>query len=323
MVNPPVGAIHSAGRVGTVFVVDDMARTAAIIGLGEVGRVFVEDLRAHGISDVRSWDTAFHDPTSRAGRNALDLGLDPSMSLGIVLDGADLVVSAVTAANCVAAATEASRWLQPEAWFVDLNSASPAHKQAAASAVGAVGGRYVEVALMSPIEPRRLAAPFLLGGPQAGPFLEVAQGWGILNASVASGTVGRAAATKLCRSVIVKGLEALFTESLVSARGYGVEREVLASLSNILPPADWESIAGYFIGRSVVHGVRRAEEMEEAAATVTDAGIEPWMSRATVARQRWAAQQRSDVPTSTVELLDALRARCGLPVDGHGDDAAL
>ena len=101
--------------------------------------------------------------------------------------------------------------------------------------------------------------------------------------------VGRAAASKLCRSVITKGLESLLTESMLAARHYGVEKEVLDSLSNILPPADWQAVATYFISRSLRHGRRRSEEMAEAAATVEEAGVQPLMSLAASERQRRSA----------------------------------
>ena len=127
--------------------------------------------------------------------------------------------------------------------------------------------------------------------------------------TVVSDSVGRAAATKLCRSVVVKGLESLLAESLLTARRFGVERDVLDSLPNILPPADWEAVAGYFISRSLQHGQRRSEEMEEAAATVSEAGIDPFMSLAAVQRQRWAAQFPDALEAgSTLGMVDAVLA---------------
>ncbi len=162
---------------------------------------------------------------------------------------------------------------------------------------------------MSPIGPRRLASPFLLGGPHAQAFATVAAGYGIGDVTVVADQVGRAAATKLCRSVVVKGLESLLSESLLAARVFGVERDVLDSLPNILPPADWEAVAGYFISRSLQHGRRRSEEMEEAAATVAEAGIEPHMARATVERQRWAAQFPQAIEAgTTIGMIDAVLA---------------
>lgn len=255
----------------------------ALLGLGEVGRVLAEDLRGLGHT-LAAYDIAWSVDRSTARRNAESLDL-PMDSLAAALEGAELVVSAVTPGSCVDVARASAGLLRAEAWYFDLNSASPGHKLEAATHVEAGGGRYVEAALMSAIAPRRLSASFLLGGPRAEDFAEAATGFGLLDVSVVPGPLGRAAATKLCRSVVVKGLEALFTESLTAARHHGVEADVLASLSNILPPADWEAVAGYFVARSLRHGGRRADEMREAAATVAESGLDPVMTLAAVERQ--------------------------------------
>jgi len=280
-----------------------------VIGLGEVGRVMVEDLRRAGDVDCTAWDVAFAEEGSVASGNARDLGLSPAPSCSQAVEAADLVICAVTAARSLDAARDAADGIADGAWFLDVNSASPGHKQESAQSIDRAGGRYVEAGLMSPIEPHRIASPFLLGGPHAAAFGAEADRWGFTGARVVSDRVGRAAATKLCRSVVVKGLEALFTESLLAARQYGVERDVLASLSNILPDADWEQIAAYFVSRSVQHGVRRAEEMEEAATTVRDVDVEPWMAGATVHRQRWAAAHGSLPPgePDLFALIDAFQ----------------
>lgn len=261
----------------------------ALIGLGEVGRVFAEDLAAGGRVDLAAWDIAFSDPDSPAARNAAALPVAVAEAAEAAVRDADLVVSAVTAANCHQAAADAAPGLRSGAWFFDLNSSSPGHKRQAASAVESSGGRYVEAALMSAISRRRLGSPFLLGGPHAPGFASVAGEWGFSDLTVYSEEVGRAAASKLCRSVITKGLESLLAESMLSARRYGVEKEVLDSLSNILPEADWQAVATYFVSRSLRHGKRRSEEMTEAAATVAEAGVEPLMSLATSERQLRAA----------------------------------
>jgi len=268
----------------------------ALIGYGEVGHILDEDFRALGHT-VSVYDVAV-----------------PGTSLAEALAEAELVVSAVTPGSCVGAAQAATDHLPDGAWFFDLNSASPGHKTAAAQLVDDAGGRYVEAALMSAIGPRRLGSPFLLGGAWAAPFAEVADGFGLTDVTVVPGPVGRAAATKLCRSVVVKGLEALFTEGLAAARHHGVEDDVLASLSNILPEADWEQIAGYFVSRSLRHGRRRSEEMLEAAATVDESGIEPLMSQAASRRQSWAASLGVDSDgRSLSELLDRLLAARSRP----------
>ena len=142
---------------------------------------------------------------------------------------------------------------------------------------------------MSPIAPRRIASPMLLGGPHTPAFLDAAQALGFTGAQRYASEIGEASATKMCRSVIIKGLEALLVESLVTARHYGVEEAVLASLRDLLPGADWPKLAHYMISRAVQHGARRAEEMREAARTVEAAGLDPAMSTACVRVQDWAS----------------------------------
>jgi 3-hydroxyisobutyrate dehydrogenase-like beta-hydroxyacid dehydrogenase len=284
--------------------------TVALLGLGEVGTVLARDLGA--VPDVRlaAWDVAFRDSASAPSRSATALGVLSCAGPVEAVRDADLVISAVTAANDRAAAEAAAPGLAPGCWFLDLNSAAPGQKQAAAELIDAAGGRYVEAAVMSPIMPKRLAAPMLLGGPYATGFTEFAVPLGFTGLEPYADTVGPASATKLCRSVVIKGVEALLTESMLTARAWGVEGHVLTSLSNLLPADDWERLATYMISRSLEHGARRAEEMREAAATVAAAGVSPLMAEATASRQEWAAQHRDAAnETSLPSVLDAIRVR--------------
>jgi 3-hydroxyisobutyrate dehydrogenase-like beta-hydroxyacid dehydrogenase len=114
----------------------------------------------------------------------------------------------------------------------------------------------------------------------------------------------------MCRSVIVKGMEALIAESLLAGRHYGVEATVLDSLTNLFPSLDWNAHARYMMSRSLQHGARRAEEMREVARTVSDAGVEPWMSRACVERQGWAADHGELAAVEPLaQMLDELLAK--------------
>ncbi|MDZ4375503.1 MAG: DUF1932 domain-containing protein, partial [Phenylobacterium sp.] len=179
----------------------------------------------------------------------------------------------------------------------------------AAEVIEAAGGCYVEAAVMSPIAPRRIGSPMLLGGLHAAAFLKRAAPFGFTGAEVYSERIGQAAATKLCRSVMIKGVEALLTESLLAARHYGVEQVVLDSLSDLLPLPDWPKTARYMISRSLEHGARRAEEMQEAARTIEEAGVRGVMSRAIAERQAWAAGHRDALSTDLAAMLDAINKR--------------
>lgn len=280
-----------------------------LIGFGEVGQTLAADLRDGGCGDISAWDVLFPDaqskPSGAAARTIVRVGRDAQDALA----SANFVICAVTAAQCVDAARSASAWLKPGTYFMDLNSVAPNTKTQASNHVAAAGGRYVEAAVMAPIGPKRIATSMLLGGPHAAEFQQAAYNLGFAGARFYSPQIGKASAAKMCRSVMIKGLEALITESMLSARRYGVERTVLESLRDLFPGADWPILSRYMISRSLQHGQRRAEEMREVAVTVRDAGIGPHMSLAAASRQEWAAAHADAANLEPLEpMLDAILA---------------
>jgi 3-hydroxyisobutyrate dehydrogenase-like beta-hydroxyacid dehydrogenase len=290
-------------------------RRIGLIGLGEVGRVLASDLHRSGGVALCAWDRLFAVEDSEPQRAARSLGfVKAASSMAEAVSGSSMVISAVTAGECRAAADEAAPALTRGALYLDLNSVSPRTRTEAARTIEAAAGRYVEAAVMSPIAPKRIASPMWLGGPHAGAFLPLAQSLGFAGAKVYSDAIGDASAAKMCRSVIIKGMEALLAESLLTARRHGVEDAVLASLQDLFPVGDWRALARYMISRSLQHGRRRAEEMREAVKTVAEAGFEPWMSRGSVERQEWAAAHAEALSHEDLtDMLDHMLARTPAP----------
>ena len=282
----------------------------ALIGFGEVGQTLADDFaRLGGANVVVAWDVLFARPASIPSRGLLNRSVQAAADARSAVREAQLIISAVTAAQDVHAAHSVASGLQPGAFYFDLNSVSPEMKREVATIIEPTGARYVEGAVMSPIGPKRVASPILLGGPHAEAFLELAQPLGFTGTSVFAREVGKASAAKMSRSVMVKGIEALLTESLLTARRHGVESTVLASLSDLLPGVEWRKLAHYMISRSLIHGVRRAEEMREVAQTVQNAGFEPHMSAACAQRQDWAAQFEEAAEAESLEaMLDRIIA---------------
>lgn len=265
-----------------------MAFSIALIGYGEVGRILAEDLRPQGCA-ITTFDPKLASADGSSLRqHALHCEVVLVESHVEAVARADLVVSAVTASQTVPAASACAPGLRAQSFFLDLNSASPGAKRAAASTIEAAGGRYVEGAVMTSVPPHRIAVPLLLGGPHAEAIAPLLDDLGFV-ARIASREVGVASATKMCRSVMIKGLEALTIESLTAARCYGVEDAVIASLAETFPGIPWEQQATYFFQRVLEHGRRRSEEMREVAVTVSEAGLDPWGSSAIADRQQWVA----------------------------------
>ena len=259
-----------------------------LVGYGEVGRILAEDLRQRGVK-VSAYDLKLDLGQGASLReHAAAQGVSLMASNGELAAVADLIVSAVTASQAVPAAQACVPTLAKGAWFLDLNSASPGAKQRAARLVGAAGGRYVEGAVMTSIPPYRIKVPLLLGGPHAVALQPLLGDLGFA-ARLASEKLGVASATKMCRSVMIKGLEAMVIESFTAARAYGVEDALIASLHETFPAIDWERQGAYFFQRVIEHGRRRSEEVREVAETVREIGLTPWSAEGTAERQAWVA----------------------------------
>jgi 3-hydroxyisobutyrate dehydrogenase-like beta-hydroxyacid dehydrogenase len=255
------------------------------IGFGEAGQAIAAGLREEGVLRIAAWDILFPEAKGEKLKRAADvIGVRCAASAADAAYDADIVVSAVTAAASVEAAQSVGPHLAGQPYFLDINSVSPGRKQDTAKLLAA-GARYVDVAVLAPIYPARHQTPLLLAGPHAeaaAPLLAALS----MRASIAGPEVGAAAAIKMVRSVMIKGIEALTLECFLAAARAGVIDEVATSLKNNYPGLDWAKVVPYNLERMASHGERRAAEMEEVAATLRELGVEPLMTTATVKRQR-------------------------------------
>jgi 3-hydroxyisobutyrate dehydrogenase-like beta-hydroxyacid dehydrogenase len=264
-----------------------------LVGYGEVGRILSEDLRARNVQ-VSAYDLKLDGdqaPTLRDHAAAHGIGL--AASHAELAAQVDFLISAVTASQAVPVAQACAPAVKPGTWYLDFNSASPGAKQRAAALIDGAGGRYVEGAVMTSIPPYRIKVPLLLGGAGAAELAPLLLDLGF-DAKVASSELGVASATKMCRSIMIKGLEAMVIESFTTARAYGVEDALLASLAETFPSIDWEKQGAYFFQRVIEHGRRRGEEVREVAETVRDTGLTPWSAEGTAERQAWIADLADD-----------------------------
>ena len=266
-----------------------------LVGYGEVGKVFASGLKEKTGRWVGAWDLKFADPGTREAErgHAASHGIEACDSAAALCAKASLIISAVTASNTLAVAQEIAPHIQSGTLFLDFNSASPGTKAQCAALIDAVGGHYVEAGVMTSVPPYGIKVPMLLGGAKAGMLAELLRPLGLDVTPVAE-TIGVASAIKMCRSVMIKGLEAIVIESYTTARAYGVEGHVLPTLAETFPSIDWETTGAYFFSRVAQHGKRRAEEMREAANTVREAGFEPWMAAAIAEKHDWVAKQSRD-----------------------------
>ncbi|TCU60644.1 3-hydroxyisobutyrate dehydrogenase-like beta-hydroxyacid dehydrogenase [Bradyrhizobium sp. R2.2-H] len=259
-----------------------------LVGYGEVGRILAEDLRQQDIK-VSAYDIKLGgEQAAPLKEHAARFGVVLAASHAELTAKSDFIISAVTASQAVPVAKACAAAINQGTWFLDFNSAAPGAKQRAAALIDGAAGRYVEGAVMTSVPPYRIKVPLLLGGLGARELEPLLNAIGFA-AKVASDRLGVSSAVKMCRSIMIKGLEAMVIESFTTARAYGVEDAVLASLAETFPGIDWEKQGAYVFQRVIEHGRRRAEEVREVAETVREAGLTPWSAQGTAERQAWVA----------------------------------
>ena len=264
----------------------------AVIGFGEAGGIFARAFAAAGAPRVATYDIKFDaaDGAPSMKQAAKAVGIVAADTPAEAARDADMVLAAVTASSALDAATAATGYIAPGQLYLDINSVAPSTKREAAARIERAGGRYVEAAVMTSVPPYGIRVPMLFGGPHGRVLAERLRPLGMA-IEVVEREIGYVSAVKMCRSVMIKGIEALVVEAMTAAHEYGVADQVIASLDETFPGFDWSKQAAYMAGRVVKHGKRRAEEMREAAKAVADIGLDPLLASATAERQQWVADR--------------------------------
>jgi 3-hydroxyisobutyrate dehydrogenase-like beta-hydroxyacid dehydrogenase len=260
----------------------------AFLGFGEAASAFRRGFGDRAPASFRAYDikTDTEGPDRNGKLAAYEAArVEGCLSRDEALAGADVVFSMVTADQALDAARAAAKHLRADALYLDCNSCAPQTKQKAAGLIEAAGARYVDIAVMAPVHPLLHRTPLLISGPHTAAALALAADLA-LDAKDAQGDVGRASSIKLVRSIMMKGLEALALECVLAGRQLGVDDVVLASLEQTYPGFGWDGRTGQMLERAMVHGTRRAAEMEEATKMVAELGLPSGMASATAAWQR-------------------------------------
>jgi 3-hydroxyisobutyrate dehydrogenase-like beta-hydroxyacid dehydrogenase len=270
-----------------------MSLEIAFIGYGEVGQLFSRQLAAKPDVRVTVYDILFDDPNRAPGlrQRASDDRVNAADSIADVCGTPEIVISAVTADSAIVAAQQAAPHLKSQQTYIDLNSVSPATKRAVAEQLHEGGAAFIEFAVMAPVSGVGIEVPILSGGETAqiisARLIELG-----MKITPVSSDIGTASATKLCRSIVIKGMEALMVDFTLASEKAGVMLAVLASLKASYPGMDWESLAKVMMARVEQHGIRRAAEMREASRMVTELGLDGSLAAAIAQRHESFAKSK-------------------------------
>ena len=188
------------------------------------------------------------------------------------------MICAVQGEFAIDAAKAAAPLLKKGAHYLDLCTVTGRMSDEDRAEIESGGGRYIDVAVMGGFFKQGIKAPMLVAGADVEPVV----GWMNQNGFVATALgpkPGSASSVKMVRSVLVKGIEALGVEALVTAERQGILDEVLGCLGD----ADDMTLGGFItmlVQTHIVHAHRRWEEMGLVARTLRETGVDPLMTEA-------------------------------------------
>ena len=261
------------------------------VGFGEAAASIALGLYEEGFKDVSTYDWSQDNPNHRPliekRATASCTIIKPNISK--LVEDCDVIISSVTANSALEVANTVKKHIRNGQFFLDINSVSPETKKQMAIIIEEKGnGSFIEGAVVAAIPPLKHRAPILICGSHVPKFIKIMKPYHLKLIDVGR-KFGQASATKMFRSIIIKGLEAILQESMLGASKYGVADIVLESVEKTQPGIDWKKLTTYLLGRTAIHGKRRVHEMKSASATLRELGIDPIMTRAITERIETAA----------------------------------
>jgi len=296
--------------------VQNQALRVALIGFGEVGRSLGAGLKAGG-AELVAYDKGYQTPPfgELIQRRAREDGITLLPSIVEAVAGADMILAMVPGGVAFDVASEALPALKPGQIYADLGTASPPVKEKISQLLEPTGSSFVDVAILgSPAQDGHRVAT-LVSGKEAARYRDMVTPFG-MKVELAGDRPGRAAAIKMFRSILMKGIEGLILEALLAARAWDVTDTVMESVSGTLGKQpfypDWVS---HSVRGGAIHAARRAHEMDMVIETMQDVGVEARMTRATAETLHWAAglglreHFGGEIPGSWQEVIEEIAKR--------------
>ncbi|MEW6671349.1 MAG: DUF1932 domain-containing protein [Thermodesulfobacteriota bacterium] len=264
--------------------------TLGFIGFGEAAFNIANGLRGEGLTGIIAYDKYWNSaPRSELiCKRADEAGVGLMPNLQALVDKSDIIVSAVSADMAVPLAQATKPFLKEGKIYADINAASPMTKEEA-DAIVSPAALFVDCAVMGPVPTYKHKVPISVSGKGAGIFFEKMSPYG-MNITLMDAPAGSASASKMFRSIFMKGAVALLLEMLVAAQKYQVADDVLMSVKETLTGAPFADVINSLVCRGVIHSERREHEMDEVIATLETIAVDAIMSRATKAKLRWCTQ---------------------------------
>lgn len=272
--------------------------TVGIVGYGELGQMLASQVQSNGFNTI----VTNRNPSSlRTQLEGTDHIVAESVE-SLAIDS-DIVISAVWPNTALSVVREMDAGLA-ETVYIDLNSISPQTTRTIDELVTDAGGTFLKGTVMDSIAVKGATVPILLAGPDVESYAEILTEGGLVIEPFGS-SVERPAALKMCRSMVTKGIMVLFMETLLTAREFDLEEELLESVHDTFADMTPAEFAEYFLVDMADNSKRRHAEMSEVLETAQDKDISAPMTEHTHRIHDVIGANPPDA-TEYTDMLDAL-----------------
>lgn len=242
----------------------------AILGLGEAGSHFANDLATMGVAIIGFDPNPIRKlhPTITLAQNNLEAAKD-----------ADIIFSVNLSSESENIAKAIAPVLKPEQFFCEMNTSSPEKKKAITTILKSTGVKMIDLAIMAPVPPKGIKTPFLAAGEYAGAFIEKVKNLNLTISGLENSQIGDAATRKLLRSIVYKGVAAVICEAVEAGESFEMQSYIREQISSIIGGND--ELIDRFVEGSKTHALRRMHEMKAVVEMLQEKGLDPIMSRGT------------------------------------------
>ncbi len=260
------------------------------IGFGEAAFNIARGLKGEGVDGIIAYDKFWKETPAGEliGKRAAEAQAKLVPTHRELVESSEMIVSAVSADTAVALAQASQAFLKPGQIYVDINATSPMTKEEIDKIISPVA-LFVDCAVMGPVPTYKHKVPVSVSGTGAKAFAGIMSPFG-MNITLMDAPAGSASASKMFRSIFMKGFVTLLLEMLTAAHAYKVEDDVLMSVKETLTAGPLLEVVNGLIGRGVIHSERREHEMDEVIATLEALKVDGTMSKATKAKLRWCTE---------------------------------
>jgi 3-hydroxyisobutyrate dehydrogenase-like beta-hydroxyacid dehydrogenase len=257
------------------------------IGFGEAAYNISKGLKKEGFADIIAYDK-YYDTAPQSDlicKRAKELSVELMPTHQALVENSEIVISAVSANMSIPLAQLSQAFLKPSQLYVDVNATSPMTKEEADKIISPVA-LFADAAIMGPVPTYGHKVPISVSGKGARKFADTMTPFG-MNITFMDAPAGSASASKMFRSIFMKGFVTLLLEMLVAGHKYGVEDDVLASVKETLTAGPLMDVINGLVARGVIHSARREHEMDEVIATLDLLQVDAIMSKATKEKLHW------------------------------------